>query len=386
MGRLDCLRAQTMAAREGAVRLAIIGTRGVPARYGGFETMAAELSRELAARNHDVTVYCRRGRVDDLPPPAGVHQRFVPMVPTKYLETVSHTSVSVLDAMTRRFDAILMVNAANAVFAFVPRIFGVPVALNVDGIERRRAKWGIAGRAWYRVSERLATIAPHAVVTDADVIEAYYRVRYRKPTTMIPYGAALLARNPAPDLSRFGVEPDGYLLYVSRLEPENNADLVIRAYRQVSGDVPLLIVGDAPYAAAYRQRVKELAAHDPRVRLLGGVYGDGYRDLQRGARAYVQATEVGGTHPALIEAMGAGNVVLAYGTPENREVVGDTALLFGDEDDLAAGMRRVVADPRSEELGDLATRARERAEARYSWSAVTDQYEELFARLVRDRR
>jgi glycosyltransferase involved in cell wall biosynthesis len=367
------------------MRVAIIGTRGVPARYGGFETLAAELSARLAARGHDVTVYCRHGRVDDAPPPPGVRQRFVPMLPTKYLETVSHTALSVVDAMPRRFDAILMVNAANAVMAFVPRALGVPTALNVDGIERRRAKWGPAGRAWYRVSERLATLAPHAVITDAAVIERYYRERYGTTSTMIPYGAALLERDPPPDLARFELAPDGYVLYVSRLEPENNAHLAISAYRAVPGDLPLVVVGDAPYAREYGDRVRALAAADPRVRLLGGVYGDGYRDLQRGARAYIQATEVGGTHPALIEAMGAGNLVLAYATPENREVVGDTAILFADERELAEGLTRAVSEPRPAEIAMLRAAARERAERVYSWDAVTDAYESLLRGLVDER-
>src|SRR5262249_9112505 len=145
--------------------------------------------------------------------------------------------------------------------------------------------------------------------------------------TVITYGAPLLDREPALDLQRHGldadVQPGRYLLYVSRLEPENQADLVIRAYRDVPGDVPLLIVGDAPYAAAFKAQLRELAAADPRVRLPGAIYGDGYRDLQRGAMAYVHATSVGGTHPALIEAMGAGNLVLAFASPENREVLAD---------------------------------------------------------------
>jgi len=368
------------------VKIAIIGTRGVPARYGGFETLAAELSLRLARRGHDVVVYCRRGRVDDAPPPPGVRQRFVPMIATKYLETVTHTGFSIVDALPRRFDAILMVNAANAVFAVLPRVFGIPVALNVDGIERKRGKWGPLGRAWYRVSERLATIAPHEIISDADVIEAYYRTRYGAASTMIPYGSTLLERYPPPDLARFGLEPERYALYVSRLEPENNAHLVISAYRSVPGELPLVIVGDAPYAREYGARVRRLADGDGRVRLLGGVYGDPYRDLQRGARAFVQATEVGGTHPALIEAMGAGNVVLAYATPENAEVTAGTAILFRDEAELAAGLERALADPRAPDVEALSAAARERAARVYSWDAVADAYEALLTRMASGRR
>jgi glycosyltransferase involved in cell wall biosynthesis len=350
--------------------------------YGGFETLAAELSERLAARGHTVDVYCRRGRVSPGVPPAGVRQRFVPMLTTKHLETITHTAFSVVDAVRRRYDVVLMVNAANAILAGVPRLFRVPVALNVDGIERKRAKWGRAGRAWYSVSERLATILPNEIISDAAVIAAYYRDRYGARSTMIPYGSTILDREPPPDLSAYGLEPGGYLLYVSRLEPENNAYLVIDAYRDVPGDLPLVIVGDAPYATVYKNKLIELARRDSRVKMLGAIYGDGYRELQRAALAYVQATEVGGTHPALIEAMGAGNVVLAMSTPENREVTAGTALLFGDRASLAEAMTKAVG-PDREPLQQLAAAARERAVKVYSWEAVTDAYEDLLLRLAR---
>jgi glycosyltransferase involved in cell wall biosynthesis len=369
-----------MTARK--LRVAILGTRGVPAMYGGFETLASELSERLAARGHTVDVYCRRGRVNPGVLPEGVHQRFVPMLPTKYLETISHTTCSVIDAVGRRYDVILMVNAANAILAGVPRLFRTPVVLNVDGIERKRAKWGRAGRAWYFSGERLATILPNEIISDAAVIAAYYRSRYGARSTMIPYGSTILGRLPPPDLSAYGLEPGEYLLYVSRLEPENNAYMVIDAYRDVLGDVPLVVVGDAPYATAYKHKLTDLAARDPRVKMLGAIYGDGYRDLQRAALAYVQATEVGGTHPALIEAMGAGNVVLAMSTPENREVTAGTALLFEDRASLIEAMSKAVGPDRAE-LKELAAAARERALKVYTWDAVTDAYEELLLRLAR---
>jgi glycosyltransferase involved in cell wall biosynthesis len=367
------------------MRLAILGSRGIPPAYGGFETMAWELSRELAARGHEVTVYSYRGRTDEtrqLPP--GVRRRFVPGLPGKHMETVSHTGMGALDTIVHRYDGVLLVNAANALFAFLPRLRGAKVALNVDGIERQRAKWGRAGRLWYTLGERLSLILPNEVVSDAQVIADYYLERYGKRTTLIAYGATLLERDPPPDLARHGlagIEPGGYLLYVSRLEPENQADLVVRAYAGVPGDVPLLIVGDAPYATEYKAGLAELAAHDARVRLTGAMYGDAYTDLQRGAMAYIQATSVGGTHPALIESMAAGNLVLAFGSPENREVTAGTTLLFDDEAELTRLLTRVVGAPTSAEHEALRAAARERAAATYSWTAIADQYEALFRRL-----
>jgi glycosyltransferase involved in cell wall biosynthesis len=368
------------------VKIAILGTRGIPAAYGGFETLAWELSTRLAARGHDVTVYCRRGWTDEtLAVPPGVRRRFLPYLPGKYPATVSHTALSVLDSLFRGYDAIWLGNAANALFAGLPRMRGTVVALNVDGIERQRAKWGLVGRLWHAAGERFALVFPNVIISDAKVIQDYYLERYRKPSTLIAYGAPILAREPPPDLAAHGlagIEPGRYILYVSRLEPENQAHLLVQAYRRVPGDVPLLIVGDAPHADAYKARLREVAAADPRVRLVGAIYGQGYRDLQRAALAYVQATSVGGTHPALIEAMGAGNLVLAFETPENEEVLAGTGLLFANAHDLADQLGRVVADPWCSEFDDLRRAARERVASTYSWDAITTQYEKLFQRLV----
>ena len=293
----------------------------------------------------------------------GVRRRFVPYLPGKYPATVSHAGVSVLDALVHRYDAIWLGNAANAVFSGLPRLRGTVVALNVDGIERQRAKWGPIGRLWYRLGERLALVFPNAIVADAAVIAEYYWDRYERQTTLIAYGAPILEREPVPNLHTLGladVEPGRFLLYVSRLEPENQADVVIKAYRAVPGDVPLLIVGDAPHADAFKERLVRLAAGDPRVRLVGAIYGDGYRDLQRSAMAYIHATSVGGTHPALIEAMGAGNLVLAFRTPENAEVLGDGGLLFDDAGELTTQLSRVVGAPDDHEFRHRRDAARER--------------------------
>jgi glycosyltransferase involved in cell wall biosynthesis len=367
------------------MKLAILGSRGIPPAYGGFETMAWELSRELAARGHDVTVYSYRGRTDETRAlPAGVHRRWIRGLRGKHLETVTHTALGALDTVLHPYDAVLLVNAANALFAFLPRLRGAKVALNVDGIERQRAKWGLAGKLWYTLGERLSLYLPNAIVADARVIADYYRERYGRETTLIAYGATLLDREPAPDLGRHGlhgIEPGRYLLYVSRLEPENQADLVIRSYRDVPGNTPLLIVGDAPYADEYKRELRRLASADPRVRLAGALYGEAYGDLQRAALAYIQATSVGGTHPALIESMAAGNLVLAFDSPENREVTEGTALLFANEAELADVLTRVVESPAEPEHQAMRAAARSRAASTYSWPVVADRYEALFRQL-----
>ena len=202
------------------MKLAILGTRGIPANYGGFETFAEELSTRLAARGHDVTVY---GRSNNIRHPhktyKGVRLAILPTIGTKHLDTVAHTLLSVLHAVPQRFDCILMCNAANAVFGVVPRVTGTPVALNVDGIERLRKKWGRIARAYYRMSERLATIIPNAVVADAEVIRSYYLNQYRTSAVIIAYGADFGRTEDTAVLERVGVRSREYFLYVSRLEP-----------------------------------------------------------------------------------------------------------------------------------------------------------------------
>ena len=357
------------------MKLAILGTRGIPANYGGFETFAEELSVRLVARGHDVTVYGRSNNIQFAGPKyKGVDLVILPTIGTKYFDTVFHTFLSVFHAIPRRFEAILICNAANAIFAAVPRIFSTPVALNVDGLERKRKKWGFAGRTYYQISEYLSTIIPNVIVTDASVIREYYMQRYRAPSTMIAYGTGCERLETTEALDRLNVKPRGYALYVSRLEPENNAHVAIEAFASVRTGMPLLIVGDAPYAHDYIARLKKTS--DPRVQFTGGVYGTGYRELQSHAAIYIHATEVGGTHPALVEAMGAGNCVIVFDTPENREVVGDCGLFFKDAADLAAQIQRTIDDPLM--VASLREKAQARARLRYSWEAITDQYEKLF--------
>jgi len=353
-----------------------MGTRGVPARYGGFETLAEELGRRLVTSGHSVTVYGRPGFVDrSLRSHLGMRVVVLPALPTKHLETLSHTFLSTLHAARQGFDVVLMCNAANAPFVGLLRLAGTPVALNVDGLERKRRKWGLAARAYSRCCERLAALLPNAVVTDAEVIRRYYRRCYRVASHMIAYGGDLEPPQGDEVLRQLGLVPGEYLLYVSRFEPENNPDRVVEAYTRVAGQRRLVMVGGAPYGAALERRVRELA--DPRVVLPGPVYGNGYRQLLFNCRAYIHATEVGGTHPALVEAMGAGRPVLYYDTPENREVAGPAGLRFrfAGPDALELVVQRVVED--QDELQALSASSRRRVAERYSWSAVTGAYEEL---------
>ena len=435
------------------MRLAILGTRGVPPSYGGFETFAAELGTRLVARGHEVSVYCRPDgiasarlqttpRGDDpssgLRPPSplsggekesrreslarkqkiespsplsrgeggrrpdegslprrlpsailapgmtswnGIQRIVLPAIGHKYLETVSHALLSALDAMRRDFDAVLVCNAANAFVLPLLRAARIPVAINVDGIERKRRKWNFLGRAVYTAGEAFSVGFANAVVADAQVIAAYYREHYAITPVVIPYGAEFPAEEDTDVLQRLGVAPRGYILYVSRFEPENNPLEVVEAYEKLDAAPPLVMLGKGMYA---KELVADLHRHaSDRVLFPGALYGADYRTLQRNALIYIQATEVGGTHPALIEAMASGGSVLVHETPENREVGGDAVGYFHlrPQETLSRRLREWVSNPL--ETDALRVKARVRAAERYSWERVTDGYEELLRTLSR---
>jgi len=363
--------------------IAILGTRGIPARYGGFETFAEALAMRLAARGHRVTVYGRLGRVGrepEFPWPDGVASILLPAVPTKHLETVSHGLASAVHAAAAGYDVAIVCNQANAPLLPVLRAARIPAALCVDGFEEQRAKWGSAARSYLAFCRAAAVRYADALIADARVVAERWRDKSRSPVEYIPYGVDLTPDSGTDALDRLGLAPGGYVLYASRLEPENNAHLVSEAFARVRTDKRLAIVGDAPYARHYIRRL--MATRDPRVCFVGGVYGRAYRQLQAHCAAYVQATEVGGTHPALLEGLAWSPCVVVHDTPENREVAGDAALFFHfrDADHLSRQIQHALDNPQLRL--ELAAKARERVRSQYDWNEVADRYEALLGRLA----
>jgi glycosyltransferase involved in cell wall biosynthesis len=354
------------------LHIALLGTRGIPARYGGFETFAEELSRRLVERGHRVSVYCRDK--EPLGSYLGAERRYLPTIRHKYFDTLAHTGISTLHLLWKQADVALYCNGANAIYTWLPRLFGIPAALNVDGLERKRKKWNALAKKWYHLSEWLSTFCPTRIVTDAAEIERYYRETYRAASTFIPYGAEMGA---VPWQPLLGLEPQDYFLYVTRFEPENNPLLVRQAFEQVETTKKLALIGDAPYAKDYIAQVR--ATNDPRILIPGAIYGEGYKILQSHCFAYIHATEVGGTHPALIEAMGRGALILYLRTAENEEVAGGVGIPF-TPDTLPQAIREAL-QLNGEQLAERRALSLQRVRERYSWEVVTDQYEALFREL-----
>ena len=335
------------------------------------------MSARLASRGHQLTVYCRDGYPE--PVYRGVRRVYLPTFRHKYFDTIAHTYLSTIHLLLHRQNAALYCNAANAIFTVWPRLIGMPVALNVDGLERNRKKWNRLAKAWYLMSEWLATWCPSRVVTDAEKIAEYYRDRYGKASTFIPYGAEVGEVAGTEALESLGLERGQYFLYVSRMEPENNALLVRQAFERTATELKLALIGDAPYADEYIGRVRETS--DPRVVIPGAIYGTAYHELQSHSFAYIHATEVGGTHPALIEAMGRGALVLYLNTPENAEVAQGVGIPF-ERADLQQKLEHSLALSDAEQ-DKYRQRAMARVLERYGWDAVTDRYEQLFLELTR---
>lgn len=360
--------------------IAMVGTRGVPAAYGGFETAIEEVGRRLAARGHDVIVYTRgseRREKEYL----GMRVVHLPAVPVKQVETLSHTGLSTLHLLFRRRpDATFVFNAANSPFLPLLRLRRAPVALHMDGLEWRRSKWGPRGKAYYRWAEQFGVRTADALIADAPGIADYYRHQFDVPTELIRYGAPIQEEAPSRDVAEMDLRLGGYHLVVARFEPENHVLEIVKGYRASDAKLPLVVVGSAPYSAGYTQEIQRAAEGDDRIRLVGGVYDQDLLDaLYADAATYLHGHSVGGTNPSLLRAMGAGTAVIAFDVPFNREVLDGNGWFFRDAADVAEHILSAETDPDS--TADRARAAQDRARRSFRWDDVADDYESVARRL-----
>ena len=363
------------------MRIAILGTRGIPASYSGFETAAEQLASRLTARGHEVVVYCRPHVVDRrLREWKGARLVHLPTIRNKYLDTFAHTLLSSLHAARRlEPDVALFFIAGNSPMCMVTRGADIPTIITVDGLDSDRTKWPPVAKAYLRFAERNAPRWADTAITDSHAVARVFAQRYDEEIGVVPYGVDAPGEVGTATLERLGLEPRRYVLFVGRLEPENNPHVLVEAFARIPTErtrgMKLVVVGGAPYADDYIRQVHR--SGDPRVVFPGYVFGADYWALQRNAYAFCAPTEVGGTHPVILEAMAAGNCVIVNDHAPNLETVADAGLTFSGAEGvpaLAAVLDRVLADP--ELVEDYRCRATERARE-YSWDAVTDQYEQL---------
>lgn len=368
--------------RRTAVRIALIGTRGVPARYGGFETAVEEVGCRLVDRGHEVTVFCRTAGMDQRRSLQtryrGMRLIHLPALHKRSLETLSHTALSVLHHSLARVDAAIIFNAANAPLLPILRNRRVPVATHVDGLEWMRSKWGPLGRRYYRLAESLAVRWSDALIADAEGIASYYRDEFGAATHLIAYGAPIIKNDDMDRLTELGVEAGQFHLVVARFEPENHVYEIVDGYCRSAAALPLVVVGSAPYADAYTAKIR--AAADDRVHLLGGIWDQKQLDqLYAHAFTYLHGHSVGGTNPSLLRAVGAGTFTIAYDVNFNREVLAGNASYFTSAADIGAAIVDAERDPGAVAAGGR--RLQETAKC-YDWDDVAERYEELCLRLA----
>jgi glycosyltransferase involved in cell wall biosynthesis len=357
------------------MRIALIGTRGVPARYGGFETAVEEVGARLAAKGHDVVVYCRGGDSAQREY-KGMRLVHLPAPRLRAAETLTHTALSVLNQLIRPSDAGVVFNVANAPLLPVLRVRHIPAAVHVDGLEWQRAKWGRLGKRYYRAAEGFGARHADALIADARAIQDYYRTVHGTASWFIPYGAPDKSCVGFARLDELRLKRHSYHLVVTRFEPENNLEIIIQGYQQSAARLPLLVVGGAVYATDYVDQIRELAERDGRVRLVGPIWDQELLDqLYANALLYLHGHSVGGTNPSLLRAVGAGAPVVAFDVCFNREVLGANNTLFSTPDGVASAVEAAEQDIN----GTLGRGVHTRRDVlqRYDWDKVTVDYERL---------
>jgi len=364
------------------MKIAFLGSRGIPARYSGFETFYEQLATRLVERGHEITVYNRSLFIKDVRGYyRGVRIISLPSIPTKHLDTISHTFLSSFHALVERYDITYYCIVGNSPLVWIPRLTGSRVLLNVDGEDWARKKWSGFARWYQKKCEWIATKATQVIIADARIIQERYRKLYSTESIFVPYGGNIQTYNGTDTLRKWGLDAREYIFYVGRLVPENAVDLLIQAFKQVNTDKKLVIVGDAPFVDTYRKHLYALS--DSRVVFTGYAFGQEYAQLSSHAYLYVQPSGINGTRPALLDQMGFGNCVLVRNSLVNMEVIRDCGCWFDDKQDLEDLKNKIqwlIDDPRIVEA--YRKRATERIKTYYNWEWITDFYEELFQRMV----
>jgi glycosyltransferase involved in cell wall biosynthesis len=360
-----------------ARRLAIVGTRGVPARYGGFETFAEGIGAQLARRGIEVTVFCERN--GDIALPAahrGIQLEYVRAPRLGPMTTIVY-DIAVLWRARKRFDVVYMLGYGASPFCFIPRMFGTKVWINMDGVEWWRSKWSWPARTYLRIMEMIAMWTPDQIIADAAAIRRHLENRHRRmpPCAVIPYGAEIVTAPPHEDLlAEWNLKSGEYFIVVCRLEPENHVLEILEGYTTSSSPFPLIVLGDHAVDTPYVKRLLSISDH--RVRLIGTVFDKArLRALRFHARGYFHGHSVGGSNPSLLESMGSGNATIAHDNVFNREVAAEAAVYFRNAAEIPGILRELESDPRR--IQGLRAEAHRRIEAIYNWPMVADRYLQL---------
>lgn len=368
------------------MQVAIIGTRGYPYVYSGYETLVKELGERMAARGINVTVYCHRGLFRSRPSRVnGINLVYLPTVEKKVMSQFLHSFQAMIHAVLSGKDVILVVNPANGPFGVIARMFSCKTALNTDGLEWLRPKWRGFGAKYFRWASRVGADFFDVLISDSAEMQKVYKSQFKADSQIIAYGANI-RYSAKPDLiSEWGLTPGGYYLVVGRLIPDNNSETIVREFVSSASRKKLVIVGDVPYKDQYATRIKNTC--DPRVLFTGYVTDQLVLDeLYLNSFAYIHGHEFGGTNPTMLTAMACGCAVIALDTPFTKEMCdGDSHAIYFTKQ---PGHLRKLFDTLEENHGildRLRQTARNRIEEHYTWEKITGQYVELFQSMLAKR-
>lgn len=356
--------------------IAILGTRGIPASYGGFETFAEKLAIGLSGCGFDVTVFCESGESANVEEYQGVKLRYVSVIAPGPLRTIFF-DLQCLWKARNEYDVVYMLGYGAAPFCLIPRLFGAEVWINPDGLEWARAKWGPGAKLYFRTMEWVSVRVANRMIADAKAIETSLASRHGelKSCSVIPYGCEAIETPPSIDLlSKWNLEAESYFLIVCRLEPENHVREILQAFNSSKSERKLVVVGNHLKCTEYVESL--LAIDDPRIHMIGTIYDQTQlTSLRYHSFAYLHGHSVGGTNPSLLEAMGCGNFVIAHDNPFNRETLAQAGRFFKNAEDLTEMIDRVDRDPSMRRFYKEA--ARSRARDCYSWGEIVRRYTEL---------
>ena len=362
------------------ISIALIGTRGVPANYGGFETCVEEIGKRLVTKGHEVTVYCRNSYYNEKKKEyCGMKLVHLPNLNKKTLDTMSHTFLSVWHALFCRYDVLMVFNAANSFFLLPLRLAGKTIAINTDGLEWKRSKWGFTGRTYYKLSEKVSCLIANRLVSDSKGMRIYYKDAHGMDSTEIAYGAPIQSTDSTRLIQDMGLEPQNYFLQITRFEPENYPLLTIQAFNKLSTNKKLVLVGGNPYPNEYTRAMEQAANEN--VIFPGFIYDkEMLKELWCNCYAYVHGNSVGGTNPALLQTMASGCFTIAFDNVFNRDVLDDCGIYY--ENNLTDLTKKMTWALKNEsQLNIYRQRAQKRIRGNYSWDMIADKYEKLFFEL-----
>lgn len=363
------------------MKIAFMGIRGIPACYSGFETFVEAFAVDLAKNGYFVAVYNRVYINFRDKKYKGVRIIRLPTIRKKHLETIFHTFISVIHSLFCRYDIVYFCGVGNSPLVFIPRLVGSKVIINVDGLDWRREKWSSPARLYLRICELWAIVFATVLITDSRFVHKYYRSIYGKETTYIPYGVEMETRKTVTDgyiFKKLGLEREKYILFVSRLVPENGAHILIEAYNKLHTSLKLVIVGDAPYCERYIAFLK--SAESRNIIFPGFVFGETYKQLMSNAYIFVLPSVVSGTRVVLLEAMASGNCVVAGDGESNLEVMDDSGYSYdrrGGANALSSSLRYLIDNP--DIVISYRIKAVERINKFYSYDKMTREYDNLFS-------